>query len=109
MLFRSGGLQDSRADARGVFIFRYTQLAELPAEKQGKWVSRGYSSEATIPVVYRLNLSDANSLFWMQRFPIKDKDIVYVSNAPLAEVRKFLSFVFSPVVSGANSINNLTH
>lgn len=106
---RMGGLQDFRADARGVFVFRYTPLVELPAEKQGKWVSRGYSSEATIPVVYRLNLSDANSLFWMQRFPIKDKDIVYVSNAPLAEVRKFLSFVFSPVVSGANSINNLTH
>ena len=106
---RMGGLQDFRADARGVFVFRYTPLAELPAERQGKWVSRGYSSEATIPVVYRLNLSDANSLFWMQRFPIKDKDIVYVSNAPLAEVQKFLSFVFSPVVSGANSINNLAH
>ena len=67
------------------------------------------TARSQFPVVYRLNLSDANSLFWMQRFPIKDKDIVYVSNAPLAEVRKFLSFVFSPVVSGANSISNLTH
>lgn len=106
---RMGGLQDYRADARGVFVFRYTPVAELPSEKQGKWTTQGYGSEAEIPVVYRLNLSDAHSLFWMQRFPIKNKDVVYVSNAPLSEVQKFLSFVFSPVVNSANSINNLTN
>ena len=60
-----------------------------------------------IPTVYRMNLLDANSLFWLQRFPMKDKDIVYVSNAPVAEIQKFLQFVFSPVISGVNSINSL--
>lgn len=106
---RMGGLQDYSADARGVFVFRYAPLSELPPEKQSKWAEKGYGDRAEIPVVYRLNLTDANSMFWMQRFPVKDKDVVYVSNAPLAEVRKFLSFVFSPVVSGASSINNLTN
>lgn len=106
---RMGGLQDYRADARGVFVFRYAPLSELPPEKQSKWVEKGYGDRAEIPVVYRLNLADANSMFWMQRFPVRDKDVVYVSNAPMAEVRKFLSFVFSPVVSGANSINNLVN
>jgi len=106
---RMGGLQDYSADARGVFVFRYAPLSELPPEKQSKWVEKGYGDRAEIPVVYRLNLADANSMFWMQRFPVKDKDVVYVSNAPMAEVRKFLSFVFSPVVSGANSINNLVN
>lgn len=106
---RMGGLQDYSADARGVFVFRYAPLSELPSEKQSKWAERGYGDRAEIPVVYRLNLADANSMFWMQRFPVKDKDVVYVSNAPMAEVRKFLSFVFSPVVSGANSINNLVN
>ncbi|MGF6148699.1 polysaccharide export protein Wza [Kingella potus] len=106
---RMGGLQDRRADARGVFVFRYAPLSELPSENRGKWTAQGYSETSAIPVVYRLNLTDANSMFWMQRFPIKDKDVVYVSNAPLSEVQKFLSFVFSPVVSGVNSINNLTN
>lgn len=106
---RMGGLQDYRADARGVFVFRYAPLSELPPEKQSKWAEKGYGDRAEIPVVYRLNLADANSMFWMQRFPVKDKDVVYVSNAPMAEVRKFLSFVFSPVVSSANSINNLVN
>ncbi len=106
---RMGGLQDRRADARGVFVFRYTPLADLPMAQQAKWQQQGYGSEAEVPVVYRLNLTDANSLFWMQRFPVKNKDVVYVSNAPLAEVQKFLQFVFSPVVSGIGSVNNLTN
>lgn len=105
---RMGGLQDRRSDARGVFVFRYTPLADLPSESQAKWLAQGYGYEADIPVVYRVNLQEANSLFWMQRFPIKDKDVLYVSNAPLAEVQKFLSFIFSPVTSGINSIDNLS-
>ena len=104
---RMGGLQDRRSDARGVFVFRYTALAELPRQEQEQWLAKGYGSESEIPVVYRLNMRDANSLFWMQRFPVKNKDVLYVSNAPLAEVQKFLSFVFSPVVSGVNSIDNI--
>lgn len=104
---RMGGLQDRRSDARGVFVFRYKALADLPEEEKGRWLAKGYSYDAEIPVVYRLNLTDANSLFWMQRFPVNHKDVVYVSNAPLAEMQKFLQFVFSPVVNGANSIDNI--
>ncbi|KPN71181.1 polysaccharide biosynthesis/export family protein [Neisseria sp. 83E34] len=106
---RMGGLQDRRSDARGVFVFRYQTLADLPEEEKGVWLTKGYSYDAEIPVVYRLNLTDANSLFWMQRFPVQNKDVVYVSNAPLAEVQKFLQFVFSPVVSGVSSIDNIAN
>ncbi len=104
---RMGGLQDYRSDARGVFVFRYQPVAELDADGQQKWLAKGYGAEAEIPVVYRLNLSDANSMFWMQRFPVKNKDVVYVSNAPLSELQKFLQFVFSPVTSGVSSLNSL--
>lgn len=106
---RMGGLQDRRADARGVFVFRYAPLGDLPSTDQDKWLAKGYNIEMEVPVVYRLNLADANSLFWMQRFPVRNKDVLYVSNAPLVEVQKFLQFVFSPVVSGANSINNIAN
>lgn len=106
---RMGGLQDYRSDARGVFVFRYTPLAELPSESQEKWIAQGFGSEADIPTVYRVNMAEANALFAMQRFPIRNKDVLYVSNAPLSEVQKFLSFVFSPVTSGVNTINNLSN
>ena len=105
---RMGGLQDRRSDARGIFVFRYTPLTDLDAAEQSKWRNKGYAYDAEIPVVYRLNLTDANSLFWMQRIPVKNRDVVYVANAPLAEMQKFLQFIFSPVVGGVNSINSIT-
>lgn len=46
----------------------------------------------------------------MQRFPIQNKDIVYVSNAPLAEFQKFLRMIFSltsPVTGTIRSVQGL--
>lgn len=105
----SGGLLDRRANPKGVFVFRYQPLALLPHGEREKWLAKGYDISMDVPTVYRMNLLDANSLFWLQKFPMKDKDIVYVANAPLAEMQKFLQFVFSPVVSGVNSINNIAN
>ncbi|MFC3874696.1 polysaccharide biosynthesis/export family protein [Neisseria musculi] len=102
-----GGLQDRRSNPEGVFVFRYQPVSALPKGEQDKWLGKGYASEMEVPTVYRVNLLDANSLFWMQRFSMRDKDIVYVSNAPVAELQKFLQFVFSPIVSSVNSINDL--
>lgn len=107
-LGRAGGLSDRRADRKGVFVFRYTKVVDLPEEEQQRWYDAGYVAQAEIPTVYQLDLTDAKSLFAMQRFPIRNKDVLYVANAPVAELQKFLSFVFSPVVSGVNSIDNLT-
>lgn len=104
---RMGGLQDYRSDARGVFVFRYTPLSELPVAEQPKWAEKGYKENSDIPTVYRLDLTNANSVLWMQKFPIHNKDVVYVSNAPLAEVQKFLQFVFSPVTSAAYNIDRI--
>lgn len=107
-LGRAGGLSDRRADRKGVFVFRYTKVVDLPQEEQQRWYDAGYVAQAEIPTVYQLDLTDAKSLFAMQRFPIRNKDVLYVANAPVAELQKFLSFVFSPIVSGVNSIDNLT-
>ncbi|EGV34976.1 capsule polysaccharide export outer membrane protein CtrA [Neisseria weaveri ATCC 51223] len=105
----SGGLLDRRANPKGVFVFRYQSLNLLPKEEKEKWLAKGYDVSMEVPTVYRMNLLDANSLFWLQKFPMKDKDIVYVANAPLAEMQKFLQFVFSPVVGGVNSVNNIVN
>ncbi|MCJ2033577.1 sugar transporter, partial [Methylobacterium sp. J-068] len=59
-----------------------------------------------VPVVYRINMRDPNSLFLTQAFRMRNRDLVYVSNAPFTEVQKVLS-VFSTVtapVSAAASV-----
>lgn len=98
---KAGGLLDNRADASGVFLMRFepaTIAFELQPPPQGR-----YPIEM-VPVVYRLNLRDANSYFMASTIPIQNKDILYVANAPLNEVQKVLGVVgliTSPVVSGA--------
>ncbi|HDR1005510.1 polysaccharide export protein [Pasteurella multocida] len=103
-----GGLLDNRADPKGVFVFRYIPFNKLSLAEQTKWKARGYDNDMEIPTVYSVNLLNPNALFWLQRFPIQDKDLVYVSNAPMAEFQKFLKLVFSitsPVTGTLHNIN----
>lgn len=102
-----GGLQDRRADARGVFVFRYQPLNTLPESKQVVWLQQGLSGHINVPVVYRVDLKNPQSLFWLQRIQMRDKDIVYVANAPTAELQKFLQFVFSPITSSFYNIDRI--
>ncbi|MCW9717785.1 polysaccharide biosynthesis/export family protein [Avibacterium sp. 21-599] len=107
---RLGGLNDNRADPRGVFIFRYVPFEEMSLNKQNEWEAKGYHNGMKIPTVYQANLLEPQSMFWIQQFPIKDKDIVYVSNAPLAEYQKFIRMIFgtvNPALSTINSINRM--
>lgn len=106
-LSTAGGLLDNRADAAGVFVFRHQPLYSLPNQTQQNWLAQGYQINMEVPVVYRLNLRNAQSLFWLQRFPIQDKDMIYVANAPVSELQKFLQLIFSPVVGGVNSVQSL--
>jgi polysaccharide export outer membrane protein len=46
-------------------------------------------------VIYRINLRDPASFFAAQEFAIQDKDVIYVSNAPIADFQKFANMVSS--------------
>lgn len=101
-LARAGGLQDSRSDAQGVFIFRLEDAKAL------QWPTSPVrtTADGKVPVVYRVNLRDPNSFFVAQSFMMDNKDLLYVSNAPIAEVQKFLNVVFSvayPIITGVQT------
>ncbi len=100
-LGRSGGLQDQRADPHGVFIFRFENPevfdvsdASLPRTPDGK-----------IPVIYRVDLNDPRTFLVAQNFPMQNKDVMYVANAPAAELQKFLNILTASVFSVNNLIN----
>jgi polysaccharide export outer membrane protein len=99
-LAKAGGLQDMRADPQGVFLFRFEPAAVVGALNAPPLAT---GPNGTSPVVYRLNLKDAKSYFYAERFPIEDKDIIYVANAPLTELQKvftLINTVTGPVISG---------
>ena len=106
-LARSGGLIDSRSNPSGVFVFRLepkgTQVASGSADSQPAPMT---TAQGLVPVVYRVDLKDPRSLFWIQSFPMRDRDVLYVSNAPAAELQKFLNLIFTlayPVLTGVQS------
>ncbi len=100
-LARAGGLLDSRASPQGVFIFRFERKDALDWPRSPVAVT----PEGMVPVVYRLDMRDPSSFFAMRSFAINDRDIVYVSNAPAAELQKFLNMVFSITYPVLNLIN----
>lgn len=103
---RAGGLRDSRANVGAVYVFRLepaaafepTQIAAAPRTRDGR-----------VPVVYRLNLRDGRGFFIAQDFRMRDKDVLYVSVAPGADVRDFLSTItglaFAAIAIG-NAVEN---
>jgi polysaccharide export outer membrane protein len=102
-LARSGGLIDARSNPSGVFVFRLESRAAVEAVAQSDAQPAPIATGNMVPVVYRVDLKDPRSLFWIQTFPIKDKDVLYVSNAPEAELQKFLNLLFTlayPVLTG---------
>ena len=99
-LARAGGLQDARADARGVFIFRLEEANALD------WpASVTTTPDGKVPVIYQIDLKDPASVFVAQGFPVNHRDLLYVSDAPAAELQKFLNIVgaiATPVAEARN-------
>jgi len=104
-LARASGVSDSRADARGVFIFRFEDAHALDWPR----TPVATTPDGRVPVIYRVDLREPRAFFSMQRFAMNDHDVLYVSNAPTAELQKFLNLVFSatyPLLQLSNTVNN---
>jgi polysaccharide export outer membrane protein len=100
-LARSGGMQDMRSDAHGVFIFRFEEPLVLGMAGENPQLT----PDGKVPVVYRVNLKDPAMFFVAQGFPMRNKDVIYIANAPGAEMQKFLNLVvsaFYPVLNAAS-------
>jgi polysaccharide export outer membrane protein len=85
---RAGGPNDTAADPRSVFLFRYTASPE--------------PGQPPRPTIFRLNLIDPASYFLAQRFAMRDKDVLYISNAATNRPAKLVSIInqlFSPFIA----------
>ena len=93
-LGRAGGLNSDRADVRGVFVFRLENPSAIsPAVAS----TARRTADGRIPVIYVVDLKDPAALFVAQTFPIRDKDVLYVSTAPLSDLQRFVTIAASMV------------
>jgi polysaccharide export outer membrane protein len=103
-LARAGGPNDNRADPKAVFIFRMVPNADLPAPADGP--APASTAPAFFPVAYRINMMQAENYFLAQRFPMRDKDLIYIGNASANQPLKLvqaLGQLFAPVLSVQNA------
>lgn len=92
---RVGGPNDNQADPSAVFLFRYYPNSKVP--------------EGEVPVIYRLNLMKPASYFLAQRFPMRDKDVIYIANAAANQPSKLINVInqlFSPFLTARVLLNN---
>ena len=100
-LARASGLRETQADPAGVFIFRYEPAGVVRRLRPHSPLL----AAGQVPVVYRVNLRDPQGLFLTQSFRMRNRDLVYVSSSPFAELGKVLSVfstVAAPIGAGAS-------
>lgn len=94
---RVSGLNDYRADPRGVFVFRRAERATADVN----------DPERTLPTVYRIDVRDTQGMMLAQNFHLRDKDMLYVSNAPSVQLQKVLNMFNSTINSAASTVTSV--
>lgn len=84
-----GGLDEAKADVRGVFVFR---MPEATAKNEK-------------PKVFHLDMQNPTSMFLAKQFLVKNEDAIYVTNAGVYEFQKLISPIIQVLVLG-NAISN---
>ncbi|MFC3440461.1 polysaccharide biosynthesis/export family protein [Sphingobium rhizovicinum] len=103
-LGRVAGLQDGRADPKGVFLFRWEDPARV-----SNVAGLGHRADGRVPVIYRVNMRDPATYFTMQNFQIQDRDVLYASNSPVADFQRFVNILVGtvlPAVTIENALSN---
>lgn len=104
---KAGGLNDTLADPASVFVYR-GETREV-ATRMGLDIKR--FEGPLIPVVYNINLRDPGGYFLATKFQMRNKDVIFASNAVAIEQAKIYNYirlvsatVNDPVVAAQNVV-----
>jgi polysaccharide export outer membrane protein len=103
---KAGGLNQALAEPAAVFLYR-GETREL-AERLG--IDCSQFPGPIIPVIYNINLRNPDGYFLATKFQMRNKDVIYVSNATSIEISKALQYfrltvatVNDPIVAAQNA------
>jgi len=103
---KASGLSDIRADASGVFMFRFENRAVAERFAHKPVNARG----DIVPVIYRLNLKDPSQYFFAQAIAMQDRDVIYVADASTVALQKFLGLLgaaLTPPATAVRTVNSV--
>jgi polysaccharide biosynthesis/export protein len=101
---RAGGLTDAQADPAAVFLYRGE--ARDVAEAMG--IDCAPFEGPVIPVIYVINLRDPAGYFLASSFEMRNKDIIYASNAFSVESTKFMNYINNVLTTIQTPMNTIT-
>jgi polysaccharide biosynthesis/export protein len=85
---KAGGVNDNQADPAAVFLYR----GETREVATALGVDCSKFEGPIIPVIYNANLRDPAGYFLASKIEMRNKDVLFVSNAVSVEVTKALNF-----------------
>lgn len=97
----AGGGNITTADPKGYFVFRYENenvyRSVVGDDRFRDLIARGMApdGEGRYPIVYRLDLGATQSYIIAQNFPVRNKDVIYLSRHVATDLAKFLSILSS--------------
>ena len=110
----SGGARADLADPKGYFIFRYEHEAvyrQVVGEQRFRdLLQKGMAPDRNgrYPIVYRIDMTDPQSYLVTQSFPVRNKDVLYLSRHPATDFVVFMSILRGPlgVAKDVQTINS---
>ena len=96
---KAGGLSDSLANPQGLFLYRLEKKTRLqtmlPQTNMDEF-------PAVVPTIYIIDMSRPDGMFLGARVAMHDKDTIYASDAPAADLAKLLNLIVPSAASAAN-------
>lgn len=104
---KAGGLNDLRADPASVFVYRGEPRKTL--SQMG--IDASKNDGPIVPVIYHVNFRDPAGYFLATQFQMRNKDVIYISNAIAIESAKLMQYlrlvtatVNDPMIAAANAV-----
>jgi polysaccharide export outer membrane protein len=95
---QAGGGIDAASNMGGIYLFRYeptdfahTVLSADPRAVDMTFARAGATTGPAVPVMYRIDLRQAEGYFLARQLMMRDKDIVVITTAEATQIQKFLT------------------
>ncbi len=101
-LGNAGGLDQSLADPAEIYLFRFESSESLKPMISNPELQAKIPTSSRLPVIYKLNLREAEGFFLARNFPLQNRDIIYLANAESVEFLRFLNLLDATAVTNIN-------
>jgi len=101
---KARGLSDVQADPGSVFVYR----GETREVATALGVDVSQFTGPIIPIIYNVNLRDPAGFFLATKFEVRNKDVLYIANAPTVDATKFLNYLRLIIATARDPVNAAT-